>query len=144
MLEKVNIRSRVPLYDQIVNHVRFAVSSGRLKPGEKLPSAKELAEELGINLNTVTKAYRDLQVLGLVLARQGMGVYISMDAVARCKEGCRQSIIERFHEVIAEAKCAGMTSQEIKQVLAKCLESDAGPYEDTPAGILALAKGKGK
>ncbi|HPO14560.1 MAG TPA: GntR family transcriptional regulator [Candidatus Hydrogenedentes bacterium] len=144
MFENINIHSSVAVYVQIENLVRFAVASGKLKSGDQLPSVRELSEKLEINPNTVAKSYRDLEVMGIVFTRRGMGVYISRDAASRCTEDCRRRVIGRLHEVVAEAKSAGMTGQEIKQVCAKCLDSDAVPYQDTPAAILSMAKTKGK
>jgi GntR family transcriptional regulator len=142
MFENINIHSSVAVYVQIENLVRFAVASGQLKPGDQLPSVREASEKLNINPNTVAKSYRDLEVMGLVYTRRGMGVYINKDSAAKCVEGCRRSVFGRLHEVVAEAKAAGMTATEIKAICAKCLSSDAGPYGETPAAVLALAKEK--
>ena len=79
MLEKVNIRSNVAVYLQIENHVQFAIASGELKPGDQLPSVRELSERLKINPNTVAKSYRDLEVMGYLYTRRGMGVFINKD-----------------------------------------------------------------
>ena len=66
MLESMNIRSTVPVYRQIENEVMFAIASGELQPGDRLPTVPELSERLKINLNTVANAYRDLAVMGYV------------------------------------------------------------------------------
>ena len=59
MFDRINIRSSVAAYVQIENLVRFAVASGRLKVDDRLPSVLQLTEQLGLNPNTITKAYRD-------------------------------------------------------------------------------------
>ncbi len=140
MFENIDIHSSVPVYDQIENYIRFAVASGKLKPGEQIPSVREASEKLKINPNTVAKAYRDLQVMGIVYTRRGMGVYINKDVAARCGEDCRRQLVKRFYEVVAEAKAAGMTSEEVKRLCGKCFKSDVAPYGETPAALLALAK----
>ena len=77
MFENVNIRSSVAVYVQIESLVQFAVASGQLKPGDQLPSMHELAEKVGVNQNTVAKSYRDLEVMGVIHTRRGMGVFIN-------------------------------------------------------------------
>jgi len=142
MFENVNIRSSVAVYVQIENTVLFAVASGRLKEGGQLPSVREVSEKLNINPNTVAKSYRDLEVMGIVFTRRGMGVYINKGVEAKCRELCRTKIISRLHEVVTEAKAAGMTAQEIKALCAASCGIDSELYGDTPSSLLALAKGK--
>ena len=107
---------------------------------DRLPSVKELAERLGINPNTVAKSYRDLDVLGYVYTRRGKGIYIREGIAAKCREACRKKIIERLHEVVSEARSAGMTAAEVKLVVSKSFSADIEPYGDTPKDILALAR----
>ena len=77
MLSSIDIHSSVAVYVQIENHVQFAISSGKLKPGDQLPSVRELSERLEVNPNTVAKAYRDLEVMGLLYTRRGMCVFVN-------------------------------------------------------------------
>ena len=142
MLENVNIQSNVAIYTQIENHVKFAVASGRLKTGDRLPSVRELSEKLKVNVNTVAKCYRDLEIMGVVYTRWGMGFFISKDAEAKCAISCRQHVISRMHEVVAEAKAAGMSAQDVKTACAVSYAADGEIYGDTPAEVLALAKEK--
>lgn len=144
MFENINIHSSVAVYVQIENHVQFAVASGRLKPGDRLPAILELAKKLKINLNTVAKSYRDLEVMGIVYARRGMGVFVSEGAMAKCREDCRRRVVARLHEVTAEAKAAGMSSQEVKAVCAESFATGGNPYGATPDSVLALARLKKK
>ena len=144
MIPSIDIHSSVAVYVQIENHVQFAISAGRLKPGDQLPSVRELSERLGVNPNTVAKAYRDLEVMGLLYTRRGMGVFINKGIEAKCREDCRKRIIGRMHEVVAEAKSAGMTRKDVTEVVEASLSVDTSPYAATPAVVLALAKKKGK
>jgi GntR family transcriptional regulator len=140
MLESIDIHSSVAVYVQIENHVQFAIASGRLKPGDQLPSVRELSERLGVNPNTVAKSYRDLEVMGLLYTRRGMGVFVNKSIDAKCREDCRRRIIARLHEVVAEAKAAGMTRKDVVDVVEASLAVDASPYGETPAAVTALAK----
>jgi GntR family transcriptional regulator len=144
MLASIDIHSSVAVYVQIENQVRFAISSGKLSPGERLPSVRELSERLEVNPNTVAKAYRDLEVMGLLYTRRGMGVFVNRGVEQKCREECRRQIIMRMFEVIAEAKAAGMDADEVNEVVSKSLLVEGSPYRETPPAILALAKGKKK
>lgn len=142
MIPSIDIHSSVAVYVQIENHVQFAIASGRLKPGDQLPSVRELSERLNVNPNTVAKAYRDLEVMGLLYTRRGMGVFVNKNIESKCGEECRRRIIARLHEVIAEAKAAGMTKRDILSIAEASIAIDATPYGETPASLTALAKAK--
>jgi GntR family transcriptional regulator len=144
MLSSIDISSSVAVYVQIENHVQFAIASGRLKAGDQLPSVRELSERLGVNPNTVAKAYRDLEVMGLLYTRRGMGVFVNKGIEAKCREECRKRIIARMHEVVAEAKAAGMEKKEVVEVAEKSYEIESDPYSATPSALTALAKPKKK
>lgn len=140
MLSSIDIHSSVAVYVQIENHVQFAIASGKLKPGDQLPSVRELSERLQVNPNTVAKAYRDLEVMGLLYTRRGMGVFVNKGIEGKCREDCRKRIISRLHEVVAEAKAAGMENEEVGEIVEKSLSVDASPYGETPAVLLQLAR----
>ena len=142
MLSSIDIHSSVAVYVQIENHIQFAIASGKLKATDQLHSVRELSERLGVNPNTVAKAYRDLEVMGLLYTRRGMGVFINKGIEAKCREECRRRIITRLHEVVAESKAAGMNKKDISEIISKSMATDATPYGDTPPQVLALAKKK--
>lgn len=142
MLTNINIHSSVAVYIQIENDIQFAISSGRLKAGDQLPSVRELSERLNVNPNTVAKSYRDLEVMGYLYTRRGMGVFVNKGIEAKCREDCRRSIISRLYEVIAEAKAAGISAADLREVTNKCLSVDSSPYAEVPAEILNLSKAK--
>lgn len=142
MLSSIDIHSSVAVYIQIENHIQFAIASGKLKATDQLPSVRELSERLGVNPNTVAKAYRDLEVMGLLYTRRGMGVFINKGIEAKCREECRRRIITRLHEVVAESKAAGLTKKDISEIIDKSIATDSSPYGETPPQVLALAKKK--
>ena len=141
MLEQVNIHSSVH-YVQIENHVRFGIASGSLKTGDRLPSIRELSERLNLNPNTVAKAYRDLEVMGLVNTRRGMGVYINKGIEAKCREGARGDITGKLFETVCEAKAAGMALKEVKHVMEESYASVASPYKAIEVASRRRAKRK--
>ena len=144
MLSSIDIHSSVAVYVQIENHVQFAIASGKYKPGDQLPSVRELSERLEVNPNTVAKAYRDLEVMGLLYTRRGMGVFVNKGIEAKCREDCRKKIIGRLHEVVAEAKAAGLDKKEVAEIVDKSLDIDSSPYHPTPAALLQLARPRKK
>lgn len=140
MLPSINISSSVAVYVQIENEIRFAIASGKLKTSDRLPSVREMSETLGVNPNTVAKSYRDLEVMGLLYTRRGMGVYINKGVQAKCRESCGTQITAKLHEVTQEAMAAGLNRKEIAAVVTKSFAVDASPYSEIPKDILALAK----
>jgi GntR family transcriptional regulator len=68
--------SGVPVYRQIIDQIRFGIASGQLKPGEQLPTVRALAVELKVNLNTVSKAYKELEIKNILETQQGAGTFI--------------------------------------------------------------------
>jgi GntR family transcriptional regulator len=73
---RIDRRTGTAVYVQLMQQVRQAVRMGRLSPGDQLPTAREVSEHAGINPNTVLKAYRELELAGLVEARQGSGTFV--------------------------------------------------------------------
>ena len=72
----LDFRSGVPIYVQIVEQVQILVADGKLKPGDQLPTVRQLASELRVNFNTIARAYRMLDEAGLISTQQGRGTYL--------------------------------------------------------------------
>lgn len=142
MINSIDLDSGVPVFAQIENSFLFAIASGRMKAGDRLPTVRDYAEQIGVNPNTIAKAYRDLEVMGLVNPRRGMGVFVNKGIEARCKEECRKKIIARLHEALGEAKAAGMAPEEINEVIRQSIAIEGPPYGPTPLALLQLAKAK--
>ena len=140
MFSSINIHSSVAVYVQIENEIQFAIASGKLKGTDQLPSVRELSERLGVNPNTVAKSYRDLEVMGLLYTRRGMGVFINKGVQQKCRDTCRRRIVGRLHEVSQEAKAAGMTKKDLIAVVNKSMASEGTPYSEVPKAVLSLAK----
>src|SRR5688500_14417779 len=94
----------VPIYLQIVNQVKYLVASGRLEPGEELPPIRTLAEQLLVNPNTVARAYRELELAGVVVKRRTTGTYISEGASPLARRQRLKIISERVDALLAEAR----------------------------------------
>ena len=94
----------IPIYLQIINQIKYLVASGRLSVGEELPPIRVLAEKLLVNPNTVVRAYRELELAGVVVKRRTSGTYVS-DAGSRLARRNRLKIIvQRIDALLAEAR----------------------------------------
>ena len=107
----VDYRSRKQLYEQIIDSVRQAILSGAIAPGEKLPSVRNLAKELGINPNTIQKAYTILESEGVILTLPGRGsVVLSETEDLRQKQLAKME--EKLSVIAAEAHNTGVAAEE--------------------------------
>lgn len=109
----INIASAVAVYIQIENQIQFAMAAGKLHAGDQLPSVRELSEKLDVNPNTVAKAYRDLEVMGLLYTRRGTGIYIKEGAPAKAKRQMAGYIAHRVGEIAREAGAAGLQAETV-------------------------------
>lgn len=100
---QLDLSSGVPIYAQLLGQVRYLISSGRLAAGEELPPIRVLAERLVINPNTVARAYRDLEMAGLVVKRSTAGTYVADGAVTKAMRESMQALAAPVAEVITMA-----------------------------------------
>ncbi len=114
-------RSGVASYLQLVHQVKQALRLGVLQPGDQLPTAREVVAALGINPNTVLKAYRELEREDLVLARPGMGTFIQRTLGAVPSEE-QAEIRERLAKVISDGRGAGMGQEDLEALFAAVLK----------------------
>jgi GntR family transcriptional regulator len=107
----------VPIYLQIVNQIKYLVASGRLSAGEELPPIRVLAEKLLVNPNTVARAYRELELAGVVVKRRTSGTYVS-DAGSRLARRDRLKIIvQRIDALLAEARQMDIGLDEVMELV---------------------------
>jgi len=140
--QTINPMSSVAVYMQIENMIMFAIASGELKPDDQLPALHVLSKKLDVSVNTVARAYRDLEVMGFIYARRGEGVFIEKGARQMCQEKCRVELLRRLHEVTQEAKAMGMTKRIVNAVVSESCSHDGGPYDKLPASVLKVGRGK--
>ena len=103
----------VPIYLQIVNQVKYLVAARRLAPGEELPAIRVLAERLTVNPNTVARAYRELEMAGVVEKRRTTGTYVSSGGVRLARRERIRILAERVDGVLAEARQMGVSIDEV-------------------------------
>jgi GntR family transcriptional regulator len=113
----VDAASHTPIYEQLVTQVRALVASGRLPTGERLPSVRGLAESLLINHNTVARAYRELEHEGVVVTRQGHGVFVA-DQASPFRVGQRRRMLAASVErLFAEAGQLGLEPSDVEELV---------------------------
>jgi|SRR5688572_20213948 GntR family transcriptional regulator len=103
----------VPIYLQIVNQIKYLVSSGRLAPDEELPPIRVLAEKLLVNPNTVARAYRELEQAGIVLKRRTTGTYVSGLATRMGRRDRVKVITRRIDALLADARHMAIPLDEL-------------------------------
>ncbi len=125
----IDLDSAIAVYVQIENQVQFAIASGRLKPGDTVPSVRQMSAMLNVNPNTVTKAYRDLELLQLVRTRRGVGVTVAEKAVKSCRHKTHDSVRNHLKEAVAECVASGLTVSEIRKVVSETVDAGLLPYQ---------------
>jgi GntR family transcriptional regulator len=126
---RLDAGSGVPIYRQLVQQVHREVMLGRLRPGERLPTVKDVVDALSINPNTVVKAYDELEHEGLIVRRQGVGTFVAprpSTSLLEAPPALRQSLLRW----VARARDAGLSSEQIRALLAVAL--DEGTDGESP------------
>jgi GntR family transcriptional regulator len=119
----------VPIYQQIVNQVKYLVASGRLSPGDEMPPIRVLAERLIVNPNTVARAYRELEAAGVVEKRRTAGTYVSEQGSPLARKERLKILTERVDALLAESRQMDVPYDELVKILDKRNESMTPPVE---------------
>jgi GntR family transcriptional regulator len=116
----VDPRSPIPLGEQVRRGLRRAIAEGELSPDDPLPPVRQLAADLGINLNTVARAYRELERDGLVVTARGRGTVV---AARRSQvRVARGDLTLRVRDLLADAKLSGYGKEEMRRLVVGELE----------------------
>lgn len=127
---RIDRRSGVTTYQQIVQQTEQALRLGLLRPGDKLPTAKEVVEATAINPNTVLKAYRELERSGLVAPRPGQGTFV-LRSLARPEAGPDGALHAELAAWVASARAAGLERPDVEALFAGALEQGFGAPADS-------------
>jgi DNA-binding transcriptional regulator YhcF (GntR family) len=118
-----------PVYEQVANQVRRLVASGALVPGTALPSVRQLAGDLGVNLNTIARAYRLLESEGFLVIRDRAGVAVAEPA-AQIEHAARDKLLDQMRATLVRLRQAGMATEELLSVTRQeVLAMDGGGKE---------------
>ncbi len=125
----VDPASHVPIYEQIVEHIRGLVAAGVFRPGEALPSIRALALELVVNPNTVQRAYQELERQGLVYTRKGLGAFVAKQGGLSAQSGSEAAVYNRFSQGVVLGRAANLPARRIKSIFRNAMTSK--PEEDS-------------
>ncbi len=108
-----DMASGIPAYRQIIDQVLGGIASGALQPGDQLPTVRQLAVDLAINPNTVVRAYRELEIRGILSTQQGIGTSITREQVRPDEAERQRQLNQLVAELMARAGAAGFAASEI-------------------------------
>jgi GntR family transcriptional regulator len=117
MFFQIDFHNGLAVYDQVVRQVKFAVAASLLTEGSLVPSVRELAGELAINPNTVSRAYRQLQDDGVLTSVRGTGLAVAAGACERCQSQRLDLIRARLQQAILEAKQSRLDPQSLRALV---------------------------
>jgi GntR family transcriptional regulator len=133
---QIDFRSELPIYVQIMDQIHEMILQGDLKPGDQLPTVRQLAIDLQVNWNTVARAYRLLDEAGLISTQQGRGTFIwempSEEATRQLHQQTLEGLTRRY---LSEAARLGVSPQEVWRYIQKEIaawEQGNPPHEITP------------
>jgi GntR family transcriptional regulator len=114
---QIDPKSGVPFYRQVIDQVKAAIATGSIGPGDRLPTVRQLAVDLSVNPNTVSRAYTELELTGLVETQMGSGTFVGQQTV-ECDEVERQRQLDQLcQEFLSRASTHGFTLDDIVRTL---------------------------
>ena len=114
---RLDLHSGVPVYRQLIDQVMGGIACGALAGGDQLPTVRQVAVDLEINPNTVVRAYRELEIRGVLETQQGTGTFISHQKPKRSEIERERQLSQLVGEFVARAGAAGFTVQDLLQQL---------------------------
>ncbi|NNF29519.1 MAG: GntR family transcriptional regulator [Gemmatimonadetes bacterium] len=109
----IDPKSGVPFYRQIIERVRYGIARGLLSPGDQLPTVRQLATDLSVNPNTVVRAYREMEIEGVLNTQQGSGTFVSNRKPKIDRFEKRRKLDQILTELLARAQGYGFTLDEV-------------------------------
>jgi GntR family transcriptional regulator len=110
----IDIDDPIPIFSQLVAQIKQGVAAGNVKPGDPLPSIRQLANDLDVNSKTVSKAYKLLERDAVIQTRGYRGTFVHPEAKENCQIDLETWITSQFEEFIAKMKDAGVTDSEMR------------------------------
>jgi GntR family transcriptional regulator len=114
---RLDSHSGVPVYRQIIDQVLGGIAAGLLTAGHQLPTVRQVAVDLSINPNTVVRAYRELEIRGVLETQQGTGTFISQQKVKHDEVERQRQLAQLVGEFVSRAGAAGFTIEELQEHL---------------------------
>jgi GntR family transcriptional regulator len=120
----LDLQSGMPVYRQIIDQVHAARSAGTVRPGDRLPTVRQLAVDLSINPNTVVRAYRELELTGALTTHQGTGTFITDQKLERADADRERKLDQLVAEFVARAGREGFTVKELRSRLKELVKEN--------------------
>lgn len=116
----VDERDKRPLYQQVVDEIKSLIAQGELREGTSLPPVRQVAADLGLNLNTIAHAYRKLQAEGLIRVRHGAGAVVRSRVA---QEPAEEQLQAQLHAALTQLVISGMSRSEVMALVAEHLDT---------------------
>jgi len=114
---RLDQHSGVPVYRQMIDQVQAAIATSVLKTGDQLPTVRRVAVDLAINPNTVSRAYREMELRGILDTQQGTGTFVADNQVSTTPAERRRQLAQLITEFVARAGSAGFTVRDLQRAL---------------------------
>ncbi|EMI58007.1 GntR family transcriptional regulator [Rhodopirellula sallentina] len=121
MFFSIDPQSAVPIYEQIVRQVKFAIADGTLVGGQMLPSVRQLSRDIALNPNTIARAYRELQAQQILKPLRGRGLVVRRDAVDLCLEARNEIVAANVRATLSDAFSGGMSAGQLREIFEQTL-----------------------
>jgi GntR family transcriptional regulator len=122
---KLHLESGVPVYRQIIDQVHAARASGAISPGARLPTVRQMAVDLSVNPNTVVRAYRELELTGVITTHQGTGTFLTEVKIERSEAERERKLDQLVGEFVARAGREGFTVKDLRNRLKEFVKQEA-------------------
>ncbi len=123
MFIQINPSSSTPIYVQIMEQVKYAIASGVAKEGDQLLSVRELARQLRVNPNTISKAYHELEREKYLTTHKGKGVYIAPSTSVLTQEEKERLVAEKLEAALVDARNLGLSFKDVRDILKKTMDN---------------------
>lgn len=117
MFIKLDFEANIPIYEQLKNEIIVGIAKSELLPGERLPSVRAMASDIGINLHTVNKAYQQLRQEGFLLIHRQRGVVVNPDGAPKADERYKKYMRETLRPLIADSICRQLDKKEFSEMI---------------------------
>jgi GntR family transcriptional regulator len=114
---RLDLHSGVPVYRQIIDQILGGIASGKLAVGDQIPTVRQVAVDLAINPNTVVRAYREMEIRGVLETQQGTGTFIARKKVEQNEVERSRRLTQLVTEFVARAGSAGFSVEELMEQL---------------------------
>lgn len=129
---KIDPGSHVPIYLQIADQLRSAIAAGVYRPGEPLPSQRNLAVQVQVNPNTVQRAYDELLRQGIAVSQRGRGLFVSEEGTDSASSHAQETVRVALDEAIRAARAAGISARVIRSLFQAALQDGAHQESESP------------